>query len=504
MKRLIRNSAFGMIASVTTTLGNFASGLIVARTLGVEGAGVVAYGIWLATMAVTLTSAGVPFTLGRYLPELTSKGETDEAARLNAYLLKPYLLFALVPPALMLIYALTVTPGSGRFDAGFNLPLWILVASVALTQSAADFARGYLRGMQKFDTIAKASFVAALAQPLVTILAAREFGVAGAMAGYVAGNSIPALLILSVPRPSQSVTRELRLRVLRCASYRWAAEILASFVWARMEVFFLQLSWGSGSIGLFSSGLTLANLAVQLPMMLTWGLVPHFSEQAGRKEYGRMQTDFATGTRIMAFMLLPSCFGLSAIMPELFPLLYGQEFAGAVNIAIVLVCGAGLAATTAVAGNVIWAMERTDVDFWVGLAGAAAALVADLIIIPLYGPMGAAFSRVLAQNLSSFLGVLFLVKYLRFSLPYLDLGKILIAALACALGARASLVLVPGAAGLPLAIMVGAVVYFASACLLKVLPESDIIRFRSVAGLLPKGLATQAHHILDAFATRKP
>lgn len=504
MKRLIRNSAFGMIASLTTTLGNFASGLIVARMLGVEGSGVVAYGIWLATMAVTLTSAGVPFTLGRYLPELTSQGESDEAERLNAYLLKPYLLFALVPPVLMVIYATTMNPGSGTFDAGFTLPLWILVASIALTQSAADFARGHLRGMQKFDTIAKASFVAALAQPLVTFLGAYQFGVAGALAGYVAGNAIPALLILAVPRPSQTVSRELRVRVLRCAGYRWGAEILASIVWARMEVFFLQLTWGSGPIGLFSSGLTLANLAVQLPIMLTWGLVPHFSEQVGRKEFGRMQGDFATGTRIMAFMLLPSCFGLSAIMPELFPLIYGPEFAGAINVAIVLVCGAGLAATTAVAGNVIWAMERTDVDLYVGLAGAAVALIADMTIIPLYGPMGAAFSRVIAQNLASFLGVYFVVKYLRFSLPYLDLGKILLSALACALGARASLLLVPGVPGLPLAIMVGAAVYFVSASLLKALPESDIVRFRSVAGLLPKGLATPAHHILDAFATRKP
>jgi len=46
-KKLIRHSTFGMVGSLVTTLGSFASGLIVARPLGVKGAGVVAFGICL-------------------------------------------------------------------------------------------------------------------------------------------------------------------------------------------------------------------------------------------------------------------------------------------------------------------------------------------------------------------------------------------------------------------------------------------------------------------------
>jgi O-antigen/teichoic acid export membrane protein len=206
----------------------------------------------------------------------------------------------------------------------------------------------------------------------------------------------------------------------------------------------------------------------------------------------------------MAFVLLPSCFGLSAIMPTLVPVLYGPQFADATNVAIVLVCGAGFVTSTTVAANVIWAMERTDVEFKIGLAGAVLALVLDITIIPRYGPLGAAFCRVAVQSFVAMMMVGFLVRKLHYSLPLLELGKIFLSALACALAAGLSLQLVPGPAGLPLAIGLGAIVYLISVRYCGALPEADIARFRSLAALLPSALAGPAHRVLNALAPRKP
>lgn len=499
-KKLIHNSAFGLAASLITTFGGFASSLVLARTLGVEGAGVVAYGIWISTTAVTLASAGVPFTLARYLPELTARGDEAEAKRLNAFLLKPYLLFSFAAPALMLGYAFYK---SGRPEADGDLWLWIMIASCALTQSVADFARGYMRGMQKFDNIVMASFIATLCQPVAIALAGWRFGPTGALAGYAIGNCIPSCLILAVPWPAEPITSDLRWRVLRCAGFRWAGEITAAFVWSRLEVFFLHLWCGSASVGLFSAGLTLANFAAQLPIMLTWGLIPHFSERVARKDFIGLRRDLATGTRVIAFILLPMCLGAAAIMPALIPLLFGPNFAGAVGFSILLVCGAGLAAATAVVWNVIWAMERTDVELFISLVGALIAVVADFALIPNYGVFGAAVSRVAAQTMVSALAVVFLIWRLGVAPPFADLGRILACALLCALAARATLLLAPGPLGLPPAVAMGVAVYFLSARWLKALPEEDIGRFRSLAALLPGALASPAHRILDMMAARR-
>lgn len=501
-KRLIRNSAFGLIASLTTTFGSFVSTLIIARSLGVEGTGIVTYAIWLATTAVTLSSVGVPFTLGRYLPELHTQGQPEAAAQLNAYLLKPYALLSLAMPTALLVYAFAFPSAFGDFGTHATSTLWFLIAACAVTQSMADFARGHLRGVQKFDYVAKAAFVSSLCQPFVIWGASHYFGPAGALSGYIVGNAISALLIFTLPKPRNGISAELRSRVLRYAGYRWLAEIMAAFVWSRLEVFFLQLSWGSSSIGLFNSGLTLANLAVQLPVMLTWGLIPHFAERVGRREFDRVEKDYQTGTRMMAFMLLPSCIGLSAIMPVVLPLLYGPQFADATTLSIILVCGAGFASSTTIAWNVIWAMERTDVDLALGIVGAIVALIADLTIIPAYGPVGAAISRVAAQSAVSILTVVFVVRSLKFSLPLMDLGKILISALACGVAARLSILLLPGPQGLPLAISLAVVVYLVTIRITKALPDSDIARFRSLALLLPPGLSAPAHRILNVFSGR--
>lgn len=493
-KRLIRDSAFGMAASLITTFGNFLSTVIVARMLGVDGAGVVAYGIWLSTTLVTLASGGAPFTLSRYLPELSALGQEEDARRLNAFLLKPYLTLAALGPAALLAYAWLAPSDDG------GPGLWVAIAAVTLTHSSAEFARGHLRGAQQFDRIARASLLAAIVQPIAIFAAGWRFGPAGALAGYALGNAVTASLILAAPRDSQPLPDALRRRVLRYAGYRWAAEIMAAFMWSRMETFFLQLWHGSAAVGVFAAGMTLSSLAVQLPNMLTWGLMPHFAQRLGRKEFGAVQHDLSTGTRLMAFMLLPSCFGAAAVMPALVPFIFGADFSGAVPISEILVVSAGLAATTQVAWNVIWAMERTDVDLYIGALGAAIAVAADIAIIPGHGGLGAAAARALAQISVSIIAIVFLARRLNYGLPFGDLARILLCALLCALAARATLTLIPGTVGLAPAIAVGVLAYLVAARRLKALPDADLNRFRSLAGALPAPFSTPAHRLLDVMA----
>jgi O-antigen/teichoic acid export membrane protein len=153
--------------------------------------------------------------------------------------------------------------------------------------------------------------------------------------------------------------------------------------------------------------------------------------------------------------------------------------------------------------NVIWAMERTDVELFITMVGALVAVIADVGLIPHYGVFGAAVSRVVAQTLVSALAVAFLVWRLGVAPPFADLGRILACALLCALVARVCLLLAPGPLGLPLAVAMGAAVYLLSARWLKALPEEDIARFRSLAASLPGAIASPAHRILDMMATRR-
>ena len=487
----LRNSTFGSLAGLSATLGSFLSGLIVARMLGVEMTGIVALAIWGAAMASSVASVGIPFTISRFLPEMEAKGEHAEAAALSVTLFWPYLLLSQLP-ALAFIglavwaYNHPVPLIANAEPAISSDPLICVVLAFYCTiQSISDYARGYLRGIQAFRTVAINTMIGMATQLVGIAIGAYYFSYHGAVIGYLIGNLPFLYLIRRVIGWPQPLPAALKSRLIRYSGYRWAAEIAAVLVWSRVELFFLQAWWGPESVGLFTVGLTLANLAVLGPLMLTWGLLPRFAEQFGRNETENMQAGYAIGTRILAFLVFPACFGLAAIMPEFLPLLFGEAFRSAVPIGIVLVCGAAITSTTAVGGNVMLAMERSDIDFYSGLLGAVLTAISGFVIIAIYGAMGAAWSRVVSQTLVVAFSCYMLVGRLGFSMPYRELLRLFAASMLCAAAARLTLHVIPGATGLPFAIVAGAATYFAGVRLLGALTDADISSLRSLSNALP-------------------
>src|SRR5579871_295806 len=61
--RFARNSAFGTLAGLAGAFGSFFSSIILARILGVEGSGTVAFALWLATLVATIADLGVNASL---------------------------------------------------------------------------------------------------------------------------------------------------------------------------------------------------------------------------------------------------------------------------------------------------------------------------------------------------------------------------------------------------------------------------------------------------------
>jgi O-antigen/teichoic acid export membrane protein len=505
--RFLRNSAFGALAGLSSTVGSFLSGLIVARMLGVEKTGIVSVVVWGGAMAAALASAGLPFTISRFMPELSAKGDGRQANELAANLFWPYLAFALLPALGFLVYAgwrLTY-PGSliNLASQPINDPvICVILACFCVTQALADYCRGYLKGAQRFHTIAFFT-VSSIALQLVAItLGAYFFDYPGAIAGYVCGNLLLAISVWQVVGRFTKIPNDLRGRVIRYSTYRWASEIASVFVWSRIELFFLQSWWGSESVGLFTIGITLSNLAVQGPLMLTWGLLPRFAEQFGRKETKRLQEGYATSTRVMAFLVFPACFGLAAIMPEFLPMVFGQPFAKAVPVAIILVCGAAFTAITAVGGNLLLAMERSDVDFYAGSLGALLMAFNGFVVISNYGVIGAAWSRSISQTIVVSFGC-YMVSRMGFSLPFRGLLRLFTAAVICSAAARLAVTVIPGAAGLPLAVLLGGVLYILAIRFFRALTTADILSLRSLVQALPSPVRTVANALLDFVGRRE-
>ena len=496
MSRFVRNSLFGTLAGLSTTLGNFLSSLVVARILGVDQAGVVAFAVWVIWFGTTIVEAGLPFTLARYMPEVIARDGEAQARTLAAVLFRPFALFVSLPTVGFCLYAiwLSVRTGDGppSLQPLSDPAICILIGLNCTTLALGDYARSVLRGLHDFGRVAKLTSAAAALQIAGLCLGSVAFGPRGAVAAYLVASLVPLAVLKSLRGQSGPLPQGIAGRIVRYTRFRWASDLLGFFIWSRVEILFLQVAWGVKAVGLFTVGMTLSNLAVQGPLMLTWALLPQFSEQHGRRDRDSMRDLYGTATRLLAFLVFPACFGLAAVLPAMLPLLYGPAFAGAIPAAQVLVCAASISAVAAVGSNLVWALERSDVDFYAGLVGASLSIAGGLLVIAPFGEMGAAFSRSVTQLAAVSISSWFLTSRLGFSVPFGALLRLTAAAALCGLAAHLVLMVQAGVPGLAWAIVCGAVTYMIAVRALSALLPEDVVRLRTALRALPLPIARRA------------
>jgi O-antigen/teichoic acid export membrane protein len=497
-RQFTRNSAFGTVAGLLTALASILASVIVAHALGVEGTGSVAFAMWIAMVAGAVVDLGVQASLARYLPELIAAGRPDAARQIAAMLWRWLACSCLV--ALVGFFGWALYGWQTGSISAPDAVMWGLIGLACVIRALSGFTFGYLRGVQRFDRLARLTVVFFATQLAGVAFGALYFGEAGAVAGYCAGGVVPAALSVRYARGGGLQAPELTARVRRYALYAWAGALSGTFVWSRVELFFLQHFSGSAAVGLFTVAVTLANLASQGPMLLTEGLLPYFAAHFGKGATGEIKAAYAAATRVLAFIVLPVCFGMAGLLPTALPLVYGQAFAGTVPAATVLVIAAGVAATSSVGTTLVMAIDRSDFIFVSGFASAILALAAGFVVIPAFGLMGAVWSRAAIQLAAIAMGAVFLLWRLRFPLPIGDLARLILAAAICGVTARAVLAVSPGVLGLIPAIAGGALSYAVAVRLLGALRPGDANRLRTLCRPFPRRLRTGVDRVIGLLA----
>jgi len=498
-------SMYSAIAGLSTVFATFVSGVVVAKTLGVEGAGIVAFAVWLALIVTPVVDGGMALTVSRFLPDLKGRNDGGAIDALPGRLVRSLLLYNLL--ALAVVAALAAVPGGSLravaervfHDAspGGAVRLVLLVAALVLLQSFALFGTAYLRGSQKFVGLAALTSLSMVSQIVCVFLGSRLFGVPGAIGGYLAGQLFLAAAAARLLMRGGGISPRLTRQTRHYARFSWAANVCNTFVWSRMEILFLQSFWGFREVGLFSVALALSALASQGPLLLTGAFLPMLSEKHGKNDRQGLQTAFESGTRLLALIAFPACFGMAAVVRVLLPLLYGPDFAAAAPASMIIVAAAGFSISTVIGTHLVNAVGRSDFIFWSSLVGAALSAALGFALIPSLGLLGAAICRTVTQLAMIGFGLWFITRGLGFSYPFRSLARILLASLAAALSALAVVSLLAGAAGLVAAILLAGLVYAAALRLLGAIDPRDAVLLRRLCGALPSPVSGALEWLLS-------
>ncbi|MBY0289796.1 MAG: polysaccharide biosynthesis C-terminal domain-containing protein [Mycobacteriaceae bacterium] len=465
----LRNTILGFSSGAAVALAGFIGNAITARLLGPDNLGILAYVVFCVTIASMVAGLGIGIVQQRYIPNLRAEARNDEADGLIGATTRWSMVAAIVGG--ILLFAYLYWPGRGVTEKLSETSRDVVIAVALiwfLCWRMAEVYQFYLRGEQRFGELARLSAISSVIKLAVIVLGAWLFGIPGALAGYIAGNLLPAVRIGRLRRVKPMVSQDLRREVTRFAFASWVTAVIGGFVFGRTEILFLEHFTGIGAVGLFTAAVTVAEMAVQLPPLLLSALLPRFSEQHGLGAQDDMQRLYRTMTALIAMLIVPLCAGLAAIAPVLVPLLFGDEFRGAAPVASVLLIAAAISSLGVTTLYLLQSIGKTGFLLMSNGVGLIGTVVLGFVLVPHFGLIGAAWSRGLVQVSVVLIETWYVTRKLGISPPYRALGAIALASVAQAAVAYVLCLQFGGLAALLMAIPAAMVTYLVALRLLAV------------------------------------
>ncbi|MBD1548957.1 lipopolysaccharide biosynthesis protein [Roseibium aggregatum] len=510
MQSLISASIINTVAGMGSLVAGLFSTILIARILGADGTGSTAFALWLVFSATALADRGTPSILLRYMARGSDKRGSDtrgsDAGTSGSGLLRAlyprFLWPTVVVFACFVIYAVWAGQ-TETSDAGL---LWAVTAIIFLIYAHGNLAIGAARGLGQFSQVARYTAIGCFLQIPAVIAGAYFFGAPGAMLGYLVRHLPQGLAVrhyLEVkPRPSQdAVTDQMR----RYGRNSWISGGLHVFVRTRIEFLFIGWFFTITEVGYFAAGMTFNSLVIQLAMFMLAGLTPGFGRLHDTENDAQFALSYQRALRWMSLFLMPACFGGAAVMPALLPLVFGSEFVPAVHMSIVLTLFTVAQALALIPMAAMQARERDQTMLHAAAISAVVLIALNLAITPFYGGEGAAWVRA-GVNIVTLAWLLWHnQKHLKLPAPLSGLARISLASALCAGAAYGLLLVVPGLAGLCIAIPAGALVYLLALRLLRAIPNGDIDSLTtSLRKALPGRLAGIAVSLARLLRTPQP
>lgn len=468
---IMRNSALNAVSGLALLVAGFASSVIIARLLGPGASGTIAFSLWLVTTGSLIAELGTGISLLRLLPQLAARGHDFAARRRFAAHLAWPVVFSTV------LFTLCYAAVAGFSDSGQwqDLPPDIIAVTGVLffIQSIGSFSKNYLIGEQRLGTFLKLSLASACMQIICVSLGAWFFGVPGALAGYAAGQFVLFMATALILR-SRPDNCGLSMRQVAASSFIVIIEFIVTAVFlARPEIVFLQFFHDPETVGFYAVALSLANLALQLPIQLTGSLLPYYSGHLERNGGQLPDGVFETVVRNFAYLTFPISFGLAAVAEPLVTSVYGPAFRDAGIMVAILAAAAPANVFLQLCTLYVFSMDRPGIRLKTAIFGAISMALGLLVVVPLYGGEGAAVVRgVVLVGMC-----IYIVRFTRLSLSagsvVPSLVRIGLSALLCAASAYLVTEYIDGLAGVALAIMTGIVVYLPCLRLLRAIDPSD-------------------------------
>ncbi|MFY9469911.1 MAG: oligosaccharide flippase family protein [Solirubrobacterales bacterium] len=381
----LRNSAGTLGTTLLVQAIGLVTGAIAARTLGVDGRGILAaLMVWSAGIA-NLGDLGGPVA---YAYQSAEGDENRRQLARNALSIVPVQSVGLIAVGLPIV-ALVMSKYDGygvlaiAYFSGF-IPLNLFTRyMIAIHQGSQDF--------RKFNLV-RIALTASYAVALVVLFVAGVNQVKWVAAALLASNVVAALVVVRGLDLKGAVHQKFnRAKARATFSYGMRAHIgnLTPIDSMQLDIALVVLFLGAREAGLYAVGIAAAG-AIRTGGTAI-GIVALPSVAAEPDHQRRAET---IGLFFRGALVVVSLTALVAFLAahKLVPLIYGDEFSGAIPVVQILVLGIVAAALRQVLGDCLRGAGMPMSGTVAEVASWLVAVVALATLVPLFGAVGAAWA----------------------------------------------------------------------------------------------------------------
>ena len=224
-----------------------------------------------------------------------------------------------------------------------------------------------------------------LCRSLVAIaFAYNGYGVWSLVAGALAGAASGVLLaLLAVPFLPRFRFHSAYLASTWRTSVSYFGGSILYYISMNVDVLLIGRQLGASALGFYQNARSLTDeVRGRLAMPLQQVLFPAFS--ALQADYERLQRTVIHSGRLLAAVIVPVGFGISAVADELVPALYGSQWLDMIPVLSMFGLGAAFRGSTAIASPLFNSRDRVGLSFRYNLIGTLITVVAIFISLP-YG-----------------------------------------------------------------------------------------------------------------------
>jgi len=393
-RRLVGNSLWQIGDKAFRTAGGVLIGIYIARYLGPADFGLLSFATAIAALFGAVAALGLPSIVVR---DLVSRPQDRAAVLASALLLR--LAGGAIATVLAYCAAVLLREGDAR--------TWAIVAIVAISNlpQAWDIVDYDYQARMHAKPIALSRDIGFLATSLLRIgLVFSRAPLVWFAWAITIESTLSALLMAMLWRvdnlsvPLSRVTRR-EIKKLFLASWPLLIAGLSVSIYMRLDQIMIGRMLGNAAVGMFSAAVRISEALYFIPIAVTASLAPALTamHQKSAPVYAAQTARF---TRFLVYMALAIAVVFSAFSTRLVAALYGLPYAGAAPV-LAIHTWAGVFVSLGVSGS-LWLTNAGYLKYamYQTLAGAAVNAGLNILLIPKFGIIGAAFATCIGQFVS--------------------------------------------------------------------------------------------------------